>query len=90
MFQFLVQSRYHAGIACFRKEPVDLTARVFEIRIMEEKYSGSVGHVTGIAPSTYTAVLFYYYYYYYYLLTAIGLTPGGSGYTHVHKYKLGI
>ena len=25
-----------------------------------------------------------------YLLTAIGLTPGGSGYIHVHKHKLGI
>ena len=25
-----------------------------------------------------------------YLLTAIGLTPGGSGYIHVQKYKLWI
>ena len=25
-----------------------------------------------------------------YFLTAIGLTTGGSGYTHVHKHKLGI
>ena len=25
-----------------------------------------------------------------YLLTAIGLAPGGSGYVHVHKHKLGI
>ena len=25
-----------------------------------------------------------------YLFTAIGLTPGGSGYIDVHKHKLGI
>ena len=32
---------------------------------------------------------YYYYYYYYYLLTAIGLSPGGSGYfTCIQNMKL--
>lgn len=52
MFKFLVQSRYYA-LQCCREEQVDLIARVFEIRIMEEKHSGSVGHVAGIPLSMY-------------------------------------
>ena len=34
-----------------------------------------------------TAILLFGYYYYYYFLTAVGLTPGGSGYIHVHKHN---
>jgi hypothetical protein len=45
-------------IVCFREEPVGLIARIFEIRIMEEKHSGSVGHVTGIPRSTYMSFSF--------------------------------
>jgi hypothetical protein len=58
MFKLLVQSRYHACIVCFREESVDPVARVFEIMIMEEKHSGSVGHVKGIPHSTYMSVAF--------------------------------
>ena len=58
MFKFLLQSRYHACIERCREEPVNLIAHVFEIRTMEEKPSGSVGHVTGIPLSMYMVFLF--------------------------------
>ena len=33
----------------------------------------------------------YYYYYYYYLFAYCNWAePGGSGYIHAHKHKLGI